>query len=227
MLSSTDQAGAHTPPPSRRSVEALARWNRKLHYYLGLYLLFFVWLFSFTGLLLNHSQWKFAEFWDSRRQTSEERDIVPPAPSADLAQARDLMRQLGVRGEIEWTTTRADPNRFDFRASRPGHIYEIKANYARRKAAIQRIDLNAWGVMRILHTFTGVRVDDARNQRDWFLTIAWAWSMDAVAAGLILMVISSYWMWFELPQKRLPGAVALALGCLICGLFCAGLRWLY
>ena len=32
-------------------------WNKKLHYYLGLYFLLFLWLFSFTGLLLNHPRW--------------------------------------------------------------------------------------------------------------------------------------------------------------------------
>jgi len=30
------------------------RWNRKLHFYTGLFLLFFLWLFAFSGLLLNH-----------------------------------------------------------------------------------------------------------------------------------------------------------------------------
>jgi hypothetical protein len=198
-----------------------------VHYYLGLYLLFFVWLFSFTGLLLNHSQWKFAEFWDSRRQSSAMRDIVTPPAVGDLAKARDLMRQLGLRGEIEWTTTRKDTNRFDFRVSRPGQIYEIKADFIAKKATLQRIDLNAWGVIRILHTFTGARLDDSRNARDWVLTSVWAWTMDAVAVGLILMVLSSYDMWFELPQKRKLGGVALLTGFLSCGLFCFGLRWLY
>lgn len=51
--------------------------------------------------------------------------------------------------------------------------------------------------------------------------------MDAVAVGLILMVFSSYYMWFELPGKRGLGAVALGVGMLSCGLFCFGLRWLY
>jgi hypothetical protein len=55
----------------------------------------------------------------------------------------------------------------------------------------ERIDLNAWEAMRILHTFTGVRLDDARNRRDWVLTSVWAWTMDAVAGGLILMILSS------------------------------------
>jgi hypothetical protein len=81
--------------------------------------------------------------------------------------------------------------------------------------------------MRALHTFTGVQMDDPRNRRDWALTSLWAFSMDGVAAGLIFMVLSSLYMWFELPQKRLYGAVVLGLGSLICGLFCFGLRWLF
>jgi hypothetical protein len=227
MRSSTDQGPAGQPTPAALWGEPLKRYNRKFHYYLGLYLLFFVWLFSFTGLLLNHSQWKFAEFWEHRQQNSNEYDIQAPPRGNDLSQARDLMRQLGIRGEIDWTTTRNDSSRFDFRASRPGHICEIKADFARNKANVHCIDLNAWGVMRILHTFTGVRADDSRNRRDWVLTSVWAWTMDGVAAGLILMVFSSYYMWFELPQKRKPGAVVLVLGILSCCLFCFGLRCLY
>ncbi|HEY5910781.1 MAG TPA: hypothetical protein VJA21_09285, partial [Verrucomicrobiae bacterium] len=193
MRSSTEPNIAG-PSASVKTVGQTAKvWNRKLHYYLGLYLLFFVWLFAFTGLLLNHSQWKFAQFWENRRQTTYDRDIVAPPPGGDLAQARDLMRQLGLHGEIEWTTTRNDPNRFDFRISRPGHIFEIKTDLTRSKASVQRIDLNAWGVMRILHTFTGVRIDDQRNKRDWLLTSLWAWGMDAVAVGLVLMVLTSYY----------------------------------
>jgi len=227
MPSSIDQAPPSDSAPSARRSEFLRNWNRKLHYYLGLYLLFFLWLFAFTGLLLNHSQWKFAEFWENRQQTSYERDIAVPSAAGDLAQARELMRQLGLRGEIEWTSTRNDGNRFDFRVSRPGRIFEIKTDFSRNKASVQRIGLNAWGVMRILHTFTGVRIDDARNQRDWLLTKLWAFAMDGVAVGLILMVLTSPVMWLELRQKRVLGALVLLLRFLSCGFFCFGLRWLY
>lgn len=37
-------------------------WNRKIHIYLGLYFLFFLGLFSISGLVLNHPQWAFAQF---------------------------------------------------------------------------------------------------------------------------------------------------------------------
>jgi hypothetical protein len=225
MRSSIDPGTTTSAPPSPGPGGLFRRWNRRCHYYLGLYLLLFVWLFCLTGLLLNHPQWKFAEFWENRRQTSAEYDIAPPHPGGDLVQARDLMRQLGLRGEIDWTTTRKDPLRLDFRTSRPGEILEIQADFANRRATVKRTDLNTWGVVRILHTFTGVSLGESRKTRDWLLTSLWAWTMDAVAAGLILMVLSSYWMWFELPQKRLPGAVALFLGIVSCGCFCVGLRW--
>jgi hypothetical protein len=112
--------------------------------------------------------------------------------------------------------------------SRPGHILEVKTNLTRQEGAtIQRIDLNLWGVMHILHTFTGVRMDDSRNSRDWLLTSLWAWAMDGVAAGLILMVLSSLYMWYELPKKRVPGLIVVVAGLLSCGLFCFGLRCLF
>jgi hypothetical protein len=201
-------------------------WNRKLHYYLGLLTLFFVWLFCITGLLLNH-QWKFAEFWGSRQQSTSEQGIVAPASGNDLAQAQEIMRQLGLRGEIEWTVIRGDASRFDFRVSRPGHIFEVHTDLVRNRATVKRIDVNGWGVMRILHSFTGVRMDDSRNGRDWILTSVWALTMDAVAAALLLMVLSSLYMSLELRSKRLGGVIFLSAGLLSCALFCVGLRWFY
>ncbi|HEX6070876.1 MAG TPA: hypothetical protein VFZ18_13670, partial [Longimicrobiaceae bacterium] len=59
------RAGAAVDAPARagrRGSVELRSWTRRLHYYLGLYFLLFIWLFSLTGLLLNHSDWGFAEF---------------------------------------------------------------------------------------------------------------------------------------------------------------------
>lgn len=51
-------------------------------------------------------------------------------------------------------------------------------------------------------------------------------AMDALALGLILMVLSSYVMWYQLPSKRRGGIVARLLGVLSCGAFVVGVRWL-
>jgi hypothetical protein len=199
-------------------------WNRRIHYYLGLYLLFFTWLFVFTGLLLNHPRWQFAQFWPNRLQTTTEHQVQPPTNTSDLERARDLMRQLGIAGEIQWPAQQSAP--FAFQVSRPGLVVEVKADLEQGRATVQRNQLNAWGVMHLLHTFTGVRAGDERNHRDWMLTTVWALSMDAVAVGLIVMVLSSYIMWYRLRTKRLGGIVALLLGFISCGILLAGLRFL-
>jgi hypothetical protein len=205
------------------------RWNRKLHFYTGLFLLFFVWLFALSGLLLNHPAWTFAESWNNRTEKNYEREItaLEPGMTGDLGQAREIMRQLGIVGEILWTTTRSDPNQFEFQVRRPGHFFFIQANLARKRVAVRRAEVNLWGVVKVLHTFTGAQMDARRNSRVWALTSLWAYSMDAVAAGLIVMILGSWYMWWERPHKRLPGAMVLGLGSLICGLFCVGLRWLF
>jgi hypothetical protein len=209
---------------SRRVADGFELWNRRFHFYIGLFLLFFVWLFAFTGLLLNHPKWTFADFWPARKQTSFERQIQRPPLGSDLEQARNILAQLGITGEIEWTSARLDSSKLNFRANRPGHMFDFKADLDRGLVTVQRIDVNAWGVMHILHTFTGVRANDSRNQRDWILTSIWALSMDAVAAGLLMMVFGSYYMWWRLPQKRAWGLVALLSGWVVCALFVVGLR---
>lgn len=226
MRSSTSSNGSASPSP-RGKPAGFAFWNRKLHFYMGLYLLLFLWLFAFTGLLLNHPQWQFAEFWPTRLQTGFERQIIPPPAALDLDQARDLMRQLGLRGEIEWTVTRKDQARLDFRVARPGSVFEVRSDLATGRASVQRIELNGWGVARLLHTFTGVRVQDERNSRDWVLTTIWAYAMDAVALGMILMTLGSLYMWWQQRQKRRAGIASLILGTLCCGFFAVGLRWLF
>lgn len=217
----------HSSADIRKPAAAFASWNRRLHYYLGLYFLFFLWLFALTGLLLNHGGWAFAQFFPNRRVSTEERSIVSVPNTGGLDQARSVMRQIGVGGEIAWPGPRSDPARLDFDASRPGHLYQIHADLAHRRVRITATQYNAWGILRMLHTFVGVSADDSRNQRDWVVTWLWALSMDAVAAGIILMVLSSYFMWWSLKGKRLLGIAALGSGALVCGLFIAGLRWLY
>jgi hypothetical protein len=229
MPSATEPIGPGKSANVPRFWAGFARWNRKLHFYAGLFLLFFLWLFALSGLLLNHPSWSFAESWNNRKETNYDREITAPGPEVkgDLGQAREIVRQLGIEGEILLTTTRTDAGPFDFQVRRPGHFFFIKADLAQKRVSVRQAEVNLWGVIKVLHTFTGIQVDDASKRRDWVLTSIWAYSMDAVAAGVIFMVLSSLYMWFELPQKRVLGAVVLGVGLLSCGLFCIGLRWLF
>lgn len=201
-------------------------WNRRVHYFLGLYFLFFIWLFALTGLLLNHHDWKFAELWQNRKTATLEQAIQMPSGGSPLEQAHDLMRQLGVTGEIQWLATKPNTTQIEFRVMRPGRQLDIKADPQKALATIQTTVINAWGIAGALHTFTGVRKNDAKNERDWILTKVWAYAMDAVAVGLVVMVVSGLIMWWGLAGKRAWGFVALGSGVLVCGWFIFALRWM-
>jgi hypothetical protein len=193
--------------------QKLKVWNLKLHLYLSLYFLVLLWLFAVSGLLLNHD-WRFTEFWSQRQQSTNVHRIVPPTAVSDLGRARDLMKQLRLAGEIEWTTTQSANDRFDFRVVRPGRIVEVKTDFGKQTATVQETHVNGWGIVRMLHTFS------------WRLTKLWSFSMDALAVGLILVVLSSLVMAYERREKWLGAAVALGVGVLVCGFFVFGLRWL-
>ena len=206
----------------RRLGAALEAWNRRLHYYLGLYFLLFLWLFSVTGLLLNHPRWRLSRI-PNEPNPPYDRTIEQPSGETDLAKARDVMRQLGLRGEIDWPQTPQAPGRLDFNVAYPKQAAQVRVDLARRRATVQQIERSFWSALRISHTFSGSRYNNPAASRDWVLTSLWVFAMDAVAAGLILMVCGSYYMWYRLKARRTLGWVVLAAGCCSCAVFVFGL----
>ena len=75
----------------RGGVDSFLVWNRRIHFYLGLYLLFFTWLFAFTGVLLNRPRWQFAQFWPNRLQNTTEHTLDSVTEVADIDRARKLL----------------------------------------------------------------------------------------------------------------------------------------
>src|SRR6188768_3924811 len=134
---------AMSDEPSRRgAVDSFLAWNRRVHYYLGLYLLFFIWLFAFTGLLLNHARWQFAQFWPNRIQSTTEHTFESVTTVADIDRARDVMRQLGIDGEVQWPATQPPNGPFTFQVSRPGVAVGVKADLRSNRATVLNTQLN-------------------------------------------------------------------------------------
>lgn len=201
----------------------LEQWNRKLHYYLGLYLLFFLWLFLLTGLMLNHGSWAWTAKANQRTETREERSIRPLGSDTDLTRAREVMDELRLVGEIELPPTPQVPGRFDFSVARPKDATQVRVDLAQLKASTQHFDNSAWAIVRIFHTFSGSRFNAPSSERDWPLTTIWVVAMDALAAGLVAMVFGSYYMWYRLKRSHALGWMALLAGAGSCALFLRGL----
>lgn len=200
----------------------LELWNRRLHFYLGLLFLLFLWLFSLTGLLLNHGKWAMAQAANQRLETRYAQNIQPPAGASDVARARDVMRQLSLVGEIDWPAAGQQPDRLEFNVSRPSDASQVRVDLAQNRASVQHFENSRLAAFRIFHTFSGSRLNTPESRRDWILTTVWVFSMDALAGGLIVMVLGSYYMWYRLKPKRRLGVFALTAGVLSCGAFLAG-----
>jgi hypothetical protein len=71
----------------------------------------------------------------------------------------------------------------------------------------------------MLHSFTGVRRSDPSLHQNWWATGIWRFSMDALPAGLGMMVLSGIFLWFNQTRKRRWGMIALLLGIFTLGVF--------
>ncbi len=205
-------------PSSGKVFEA---WNRKLHFYLGLYFLFFLWLFSLTGLMLNHGQWLMSLAANERKETRSETSIRTPAGTTEAERVSDVMQQLGLAGEIDLPATQPS-GQLAFNVSRPSDASQVRVDLGQNRASIQHFDNSGWATFRIFHTFSGSRFNQPSSRRDWMLTTIWVLAMDAMAVGLIVMVLGSYYMWYRLKAKRRLGVIVLAAGFLSCAAFLAG-----
>jgi hypothetical protein len=194
-------------------------WNRKLHYYLGLYFLFFLWLFSLTGLMLNHQQW-FTDLYE-RRETSYDTAIETPAGDTQTARTLDLMRQLNLRGEADWPASQP-VGHIDFNVARPDGSAQVRVDLYAKHAYVKEFENGHLHAFQIFHTFSGSRFNQPATRRDWIMTSIWVFAMDALAAGLIVMVLGSYYMWWRLKKLKTLGVAALSAGFAICVAFVAG-----
>lgn len=194
-------------------------WNRKIHIYIGLFFLLFLWLFSITGFLLNHPQW----FAGMPERSKREVRVQIPAGVDDKDKALALMAQLGLDGE--YLESRQREGHFLFRVLRPSRREFVDVDLETQQAVITTAVPRVWGRFGDLHTHNGVRgiYRESEPARDWPMTSIWVFLMDALCIGVILIVVSSLYMWLQLAKKRIPGFVALALGVVCCAFFIWGL----
>lgn len=189
---------------------AIESWNQKMHMYVGLFLLLFLWLFSLSGLLLNHSQWEFASFWEEREEKEDKYEIDIPVRVDSAAAMTGIMEQLQTAGEV--SNVNISANSLDLRVSKPGHIKDITVDLETQIATVKEIKFNTWGFIRTLHTFNGMDSNAPKTKPNWILTQIWRFTMDVVAIGLIFLCVSSWYMWYKTSKKLTIGLLVFGTG---------------
>ena len=207
-----------------RRPASIKKWNRRIHIWLGLYMLLFLWVLAVSGLFMNHPGW----FNAQPLRTSVEQTVMMPEAVTDLEKATDIMDQLGITGEALIRGNMPE-GKFDFTCVRPNLRQFVSVDLATFNATLQLVDLHLVGTLGDLYTFTGVRgiYREPNSVRDWLPTRIWSFGMDAVAIGVILMVLTSLYMgWQRFKPHPVGSLVSFALGAILTVYFIWGLAWL-
>lgn len=191
-------------------IKKITYTNRRLHIHIGLLLVLFIWLFSISGLLLNHGDWEFASFWEQRKQNKIITTIHIPSGLDSTQIVKSILLQLKISGEVNNVKMNADS--VDFSVSYPGHVNNIHADFKKSICVQNQLSYNIWGKLRNLHTFNGANKNNPSTAPNWLLTRVWRFSMDGVAIGLIFLSVSSWIMWYKIRKEYTWGYFTLLAG---------------
>jgi hypothetical protein len=188
--------------------------NRKLHIHLGLLMLLFIWLFSLSGLILNHGGWKFTSFWEAREESLV--DFNVPLSLLDNPKPQMIVMDfLNLSGEMQPMLQTVEL--LEFRVHSPGLVNDVKVDLISGLGSKKTLQNNAWGKWRTLHTFNGMNKENISQTPNWWITNIWRFTMDGIAIALMIICVSSWIMWHRIRKEFRMGIVVLASSFLIVG----------
>ena len=194
----------------------LAKWNRKIHIYLGLFFVFFMWLFGLSGLLLNH-HWEFAKSWERRNENSYQTTIPISRERNKLALAHEILNELDIKASIYNIRFTSDSALLNIVAAKPGRRYDIQAQLSEGDVQIKKTELDQWNIMTALHTLRNPITEELgeRSASKW--ASLWSFSMDIVSAGLIVICLGGWYLWLQVKRERFYyGLISLSGGFILC-----------
>jgi hypothetical protein len=192
------------------------RWNLKIHLYIGLFILFFIWLFGSSGLLLNH-HWEFANFWEDREEQSSSRVIEIGRNKEPYVLAHEITSKLNLNGSIRNITFSNDSLGLNFIVLKPGTRYDVQAMLDDGEIVVKEMKFNLWGILRALHVLRNPSREEMGEQQQTILSSIWGVTIDVLSVSLIVLCLGGWIMWLRVPGRRfILGLISLTCGFILC-----------
>lgn len=196
--------------------KSLIKWNRKIHIYIGLFLLLFIWLFGISGLLLNH-HWEFANSWEHRKVINYDKTIEISKEREKHILVIEIMDKLNLNGSIVNLRYSTDASQLNFIVTKLGLRYDIQVGLNDGKVLIKETELDQWAIMRALHTSRNPTLTEQNERYPNLIASIWSFSMDVVSVGLIIICLGGWYLWWQVDRKRFYlGLVSLSCGFILC-----------
>jgi hypothetical protein len=176
--------------------------TRRLHLYLGMFLLPWMAMFGASALLINHPAWwpTPADNWRTiatREYTLDRSDGADPR-----AIGRRIMLDLGYDPSKGFGVY--EPEQADLAVAIPNFRRPLRVTYWASEGRLQVEERQfAWGTMlRDMHTHSALWMR-APGQ------VAWALAVFAFCLSMLLWIASGLYMWWKLPGSRRMGWVVI------------------
>lgn len=182
-------------------------WIRDLHLYLGLFISPFIVLFAVTTMMFNHT-WK--PWLNEDDPVRFEMSVQVPKDVEGVEQAKAVMKQVGVSGEIRNIFRRR--NRLTIPVMKPGYHASIEVNLLTGIAVVEERETGFWDALMYLHKSPGPHV--AKIRGNWIFTRVWTYLVDGVVYLTLFISASGVYLWIILKAERKIGLLVLGTGCL-------------
>jgi len=186
------------------------RLIRRLHLYLGAFLVPWFLMFGFSSFVLNHPLWFGAG--EGANAAAQWTTLFDRPYALEVAQDVDLravgakiLADNGLRANVGYGVGRPSPARIN--VNLPSFARPIRVSYfvADRRVLAEQRTFSTWQSLSSMHTRDGYYL---RN--GW--QTAWAVTVDALCVALVFWVASGLYMWWLLPATRTWGWLAVAGG---------------
>jgi hypothetical protein len=192
-----------------------AHLNRRVHLYLGLALLPWLFMYGASSIPFAHTEFfdardaaKKLPLWTMRMDRTVE-DVAPGEGSDAVAMrafGASLMRQAGLEG-TSFGVYRQSPNQINVYAYSFRRSTQLKYFVDTRRLTVEDRRFR-WD-----HFFTGMHARGGFED-ERLLVRGWSMIVDLVCVAMILWILSGLYMWWSLPGHRRWGWAAIATGTL-------------
>jgi hypothetical protein len=189
-------------------------WTRDLHLYIGLFLSPFLLLFAISTIALNHPANPRAT--PPEVPLREQTVTIDPAVAVNsLKQAKGLLRQLKVTGEIDVIRHNAKAGRLTIPVAKPGEFTTIDVDLQTKRATVTRRVEGMLAGLIYLHMRPGQHLAMLRG--NWPFMAAWSHLADAAVYGTLFLTVTGLYLWWFFKAERRIGWVLLAAGFITVG----------
>lgn len=191
----------------------LGHLNRRVHLYLGLALLPWLFMYGISSIPFAHTAYFNARdaatqlpLWTMKSDAIV--DVAPPDASAGERALRPfgaaLLERAGISG-TSFGVYRQGPNQINVYSYSFWKSTQLKYYVAERRLTVEDRRFRWDQFLTGMHARGGF-------EQEGLLALSWSVTVDVVCAAILVWIASGLYMWWTLPGHRRWGAVTLASG---------------